>query len=133
MRLRTQLVLTILPFMLVGTVVAAVLVVTGTSGDATRPSAAVSTYPAVTPGVPPEAPGTGAALEPATNARDVSDAQLHQDYNMTQYMSLPNATGPMFTGGAPDPQLEHSTDPAFVRRLEAHQREVDRMLGKYAP
>lgn len=133
MRLRTQFVLSILPFMLAGVVIAAVFAATGTGGDTTRPVGAVSGNPATTPGVPADVPGTVPAAEPSTNASGVSDAQLHQDYNMTQYMSLPNATGLMFTGQAPDPQLQHSSDPAFIRRLEEHQREIDRMLGKYAP
>lgn len=61
------------------------------------------------------------------------DAQLHQDYNMTQYMGNPNADGPMFSGQTTDPQLQHSQNPGFVRELEQHQADMDRMLGKGAP
>lgn len=55
---------------------------------------------------------------------------LQQDSLMTQRMSAPNAAGPMFTGQVQDDQLTHSQDPAFVRELEQHQADVDRMLAR---
>lgn len=49
---------------------------------------------------------------------------------MTQRMSAPNASGPMFTGQIQDAQLVHSQNPAFVRALEEHQADIDRMLAR---
>jgi hypothetical protein len=56
--------------------------------------------------------------------------QLQLDADMTQRMSTPNAAGPMQAGKIRDAQLAHSSDPAFVARLEQHQREIDRMLAR---
>lgn len=39
----------------------------------------------------------------------------------------------MFDGSVIDDQLRRSQDPAYVKSLEAHQREIDRMLGRAAP
>ena len=83
------------------------------------------------------------ATSPASNAPTAnysrssggssSDGQLHQDYNMTQYMGNPNAHGPMFNGQTVDPQLQHSQSPGFARDLEEHQADMDRMLGTRQP
>lgn len=67
----------------------------------------------------------------ATSVRSTySHDLLQQDANMTQQMSTPTADGPMQRGGLRDDQLDHSQDPAFVRALEQHQAEVDRMLAR---
>ncbi|MFP5487039.1 MAG: hypothetical protein ACLGHQ_01865 [Acidimicrobiia bacterium] len=55
---------------------------------------------------------------------------LEQDALMTQRMAAPNAAGPMFTGQVQDDQLVHSQNPGFVRALEEHQANIDRMLAR---
>ena len=60
-------------------------------------------------------------------------AQLQADLQMTQQMSVPGASGPMFSGAVVDDLLRRSQDPAYVAALEAHQREIDRMLGRTTP
>ncbi len=56
-------------------------------------------------------------------------AQLQRDAEMTQTMSAPGAnTGAQKHRG--DDQLRHSSDPAFLRDLEAHQADIDRMLAR---
>lgn len=62
-----------------------------------------------------------------------SDEQLHEDYDMTRQMTDPTTAGPMSDGRQPDPQLEHSEDPAFVDGLEQHDDDMDRMLGEGSP
>src|SRR6266508_2987894 len=42
-------------------------------------------------------------------------------------------TGPMSSGAVVDDQLRRSQDPAYVAALEAHQREIERMLGGGTP
>jgi hypothetical protein len=55
--------------------------------------------------------------------------QLQRDAQMTQNMSAPNAnTDSQYHRS--DEQLSHSSDPAFVRDLEAHQADIDRMLAR---
>lgn len=49
---------------------------------------------------------------------------------MTQRMAAPNAAGPMFTGQVQDDQLTHSRNPGFIRELEEHQADIDRMLAR---
>ena len=84
----------------------------------------------------PDQPNRPVAAVPAPDVpsavanRGPQGDQLHQDYDMTQYMSGPGARGPMFTGQTTDPQLRHSRDPAFVQRLEQHQQDMDRMLAR---
>lgn len=135
MRLRTLFVLSVAPYVFVGAVIAAVLAVTGTGGpDATNPPASVPAGATATTtvgraDVAVTVPTTDRAVRAPTSRED----QLHQDYNMTQYMSGPTASGPMFTGQITDPQLEHSSDPAFVRELEQHQADMDRMLARGTP
>ena len=55
--------------------------------------------------------------------------QLQRDARMTQDMSTPNANtdAPYHRN---DEQLSHSSDEAFVRDLEAHQADLDRMLAR---
>ena len=87
----------------------------------------------------PPPPSLAEAVPPATSTTPgpsgalASDPDLHADSNMTRYMSSPGASGPMFTGQVIDPQFRHSQDPAFVRELERHQQEMDRMLGRGQP
>ncbi len=101
------------------------LVVGGT--DASPSLNAAQPPPAVT-NVNPTDPSSD---EPGANRSIARDT--HSDFNMTQYMSSPGAAGPMFTGATVDPQLRHSQDPAFVRELEEHQQDMDRMLGRGQP
>lgn len=55
--------------------------------------------------------------------------QLQRAAQMTQNMSAPNAnTDAQYHRG--DEQLSRSSDPAFVRDLEAHQADIDRMLAR---
>ncbi len=55
---------------------------------------------------------------------------LQRDAEMTQRMSAPDASGPMFTGQIRDPQLDHSQNPAFIKALEEHQADIDQMLAR---
>lgn len=120
--------------MFVGSVIAAVLAVTGTGdSDATRPAPSVAPAPITTTVGPADLPVTVPTTERVVRTPASSEDQLHQDYNMTQYMSDPNASGPMFTGPMTDPQLQHSSNPAFVRELEQHQADIDRMLARGTP
>lgn len=55
--------------------------------------------------------------------------QLQRDAQMTQNMSTPNAnTDAQIHRG--DAQLTHSSDPAFIDDLEAHQADINRMLAE---
>ena len=55
--------------------------------------------------------------------------QLQRDAQMTQTMSAPGAnTGAQQHRG--DDQLRHSSNPAFLGDLEAHQADIDRMLAR---
>jgi hypothetical protein len=83
--------------------------------------------------------GVGLASEPTENPGTRSSSSggsgyshelLQQDAEMTQRMSTPAADGPMQSGGVRDTQLDHSQDPAFVRALEQHQADIDRMLAR---
>ena len=62
-----------------------------------------------------------------------SHEELQPDANMTQQMSAPNAnTDSQFHTS--DGQLDRSkANPAYVRALEQHQRDADRMLARSAP
>lgn len=58
--------------------------------------------------------------------------ELQLDTNMTQQMSTANAE----TGSQShrrDAQLAQSQDPNYVRALEQHQAEIDRMLARRNP
>jgi hypothetical protein len=86
-------------------------------------------------GAPP-APASPAAVTstPTTGTVASSPADDHdglqRDAEMTQRMSAPNASGPMFTGQIRDPQLDHSQNPAFIKALEEHQADIDQMLAR---
>jgi hypothetical protein len=70
----------------------------------------------------------GAPSQPAYSGSSDHN-QLQRDSQMTQNMSTPNAhTGSQYHRD--DEQLSHSRNPAFVRDLEAHQADIDRMLGR---
>ena len=72
--------------------------------------------------------GTGGQPPPAYVGVYDHD-QLQRDAQMTQNMSSPGAsTEAQYHRG--DEQLRHSSDPAFVRELEAHQADIDRMLAR---
>ena len=72
--------------------------------------------------------GGGAPSRPAYSGTYDHD-QLQRDAQMTQNMSAPNAnTDAQYHRN--DEQLSHSSDPAFVRDLEAHQADIDRMLAR---
>ena len=83
----------------------------------------------VSTGLAAESPATPTRTPaPAVGAAD--HTQLDVDFQMTQRMSTPNASGPMQEGRVTDPQLTHSSAPAFVAQLEQHQRDIDRMLAR---
>lgn len=134
MRLRTLFLISVAPFVFVGAVIVAVLAVAGPdTSDGTRPAATVTGAPSATTTGRDAAPVIAPTSDTPARRAISRDDQLHQDYNMTQYMSGPTASGPMFTGQLTDAQLEHSSDPAFVRELEQHQRDIDRMLARGEP
>lgn len=75
---------------------------------------------------PDNGPGTP---NPPTYSGRYDHDQLQRAAEMTQNMSAPNAnTGAQYHLG--DDQLSHSGDPAFLRDLEAHQAEIDRMRAR---
>ena len=83
----------------------------------------------VSTGLAAESPPTPIrAPAPAVPAAD--HTQLQVDSDMTQRMSTPNASGAMQDGKVTDPQLTHSSNPAFVAQLEQHQQDIDRMLAR---
>lgn len=65
-----------------------------------------------------------------TKSGRYSDDLLQADVWMTEGMSTPNADGPMQGGRVVDEQLVRSQDPRFVRDLEAHRAEIDRMIAR---
>ncbi len=69
---------------------------------------------------------TAAAPAPATT---FSHAQLEADRQMTQEMAVSFDPG-MDALMARDGMLQRSADPAYVRALEEHTRQFDRMLGR---
>lgn len=83
-------------------------------------------------------PATGTASTNVTTAPTAPVASspvnghdnLQRDAEMTQRMSAPGASGPMFSGQIRDPQLDHSQNPAFIKALEDHQADIDRMLAR---
>ena len=75
-------------------------------------------------------PDDGARTPSSTSYRGTSDHdQLQRDSQMTQNMSAPDAnTDAQYHRD--DAQLSHSSNPAFVRDLEAHQADIDQMLAR---
>lgn len=78
-------------------------------------------------------PDTTPAPASSTPGGGYSHELLQRDANMTQRMSSPTANGPMQSGQVRDEQLDHSQNPAFVRALEQHQSDIDRMLARPTP
>jgi len=104
----------------------------GASAPAQEPSAAVSgsSEPGTARPVP-SAPKAATSASSAQRSSSVDDHDtLERDALMTQRMSAPNAAGPMFTGQVQDDQLAHSQNPGFIRALEEHQADIDRMLAR---
>lgn len=77
--------------------------------------------------------GAPAPASPPAVSGTYGHDQLQSDADMTQQMSTPNANGPMQSGQIQEPMLQRSQDPAYVRALEQHQADIDRMLGRGAP
>lgn len=76
-------------------------------------------------GLATEPQGTsGVPSRPAPGA-SYSHEVLQQDALMTQQMSTPDA--PVHRN---DAQLQRSQDPGYVRALEEHQEDIDRMLAQ---
>lgn len=67
-------------------------------------------------------PDTGTRNVPVTG---ISHSQLEADRIMTQRMGI-QAQMPMGSSG----MLLRSSEPAYVRALEQHSAEIDRMLGR---
>ena len=78
-------------------------------------------------------PDTRPAPASSTSGGGYSHELLQRDAEMTQRMSSPTADGPMQRGQMRDEQLDHSQDPGFVRALEQHQADIDRMLARPTP
>lgn len=75
--------------------------------------------------------GTGTPSPPSYSGT-YEHPQLQRDVQVTQNMSTPNAnTDSQFHRN--DEQLSSSSDPAFVRDLEAHQADINRMLARPVP
>jgi hypothetical protein len=75
---------------------------------------------------------TRGADEPAPTWRPESvytHEVLQIDAAMTEQMSIPNAATERANHRA-DPQLSRSSDPNYVRALEQHQADIDRMLAR---
>ena len=89
--------------------------------------AAVTTTPTTETSSPHLTP---AATTPVASSPADDHDNLQRDAEMTQRMSAPNASGPMFTGQIRDPQLDHSRNPAFIKALEEHQADIDQMLAR---
>ena len=108
-----------------------IVVMSVTTSDGAPPAspAAVTSTSAPTAEGPP-AGVTSAPTERVASSRVDDHDNLQRDAEMTQRMSAPNASGPMFSGQIRDPQLAHSQNPAFVRALEEHQADIDRMLAR---
>ncbi len=77
---------------------------------------------------PDEASPGAPARTPAASTFDHD--QLQVDANMTQQMSTPSADGPMQRGQIGEDQLDRSWLPGYVRALEQHQADIDRMLAR---
>ncbi len=79
---------------------------------------------------PDDRPTGSTAGSPAVSGYSHED--LQSDANMTQQMSTPNAnTDSQYHGN--DAQLERSQHQGYVRALEQHQADIDRMLARGTP
>ena len=88
---------------------------------------------------PPHVPAraaTEATAQPATPSPSPPSLTstradlLQQDSVMIEQMSTPNASGPMQDGRIQEPMLQRSLDAGYVRALEQHHAELDRMLAR---
>ena len=68
---------------------------------------------------------------PAPDPASVPHDLLQLDANMTQQMSTPNAS--LGQNHLRDEQLRRSQDRNYVRLLESHQADIDRMLARVGP
>ena len=77
----------------------------------------------------PDATTTGRSSGPAAV---YSHDELQRAANMTQQMSTPNANtdSPYHAG---DEQLQRSSSTGYVRAVEQHQADIDRMLARGTP
>lgn len=68
----------------------------------------------------------------SSGAAVYSHNELQRAANMTQQMSTPNANtdSPYHTG---DEQLQRSSNSGYVRAVEQHQADIDRMLARGTP
>ncbi len=75
--------------------------------------------------------GTRSPTSTGATSRVYSDDVLSRANSMTQLMSVPSPiTGHEYHLHANDEQLQLSSDPEFVRELEAYRHQVDRLLGR---
>ena len=65
---------------------------------------------------------------PEPEPASVRQTLLQLDANMTQQMSTPNASAGQ--AHLRDAQLQRSQDQNYVRLLESHQADIDRMLAR---
>lgn len=101
------------------------------STDGAPPVPASPTAVTATPTT--RAPSTDTRLAPTppvVSVRVDAHDTLQRDAEMTQRMSAPTASGPMFNGQIHDLQLDHSQSPAFLKALEQHQADIDQMLAR---
>lgn len=103
--------------------------VSTSDGAPSAPASPVAVTPAPTTGTPSNSV-TSAPIAPVASSPVGDHDGLQRDAEMTQRMSVPNASGPMFTGQIRDPQLDHSQNPAFIKALEEHQADIDQMLAR---
>lgn len=97
----------------------------GSSDDAgPAPASPVAVTVTLTTATPPT------PTPPAASVRADAHDTLQRDAEMTQRMSAPTASGPMLSGQIRDEQLDHSQSPGFVKALEQHQADIDRMLAR---
>lgn len=102
----------------------------GSSDDAgPAPASPVAVTVTLTTLAPPTATQP-TPTPPAASVRADAHDTLQRDAEMTQRMSAPTASGPMFSGQIRDEQLDHSQSPGFVKALEQHQADIDRMLAR---
>lgn len=91
------------------------------SATSTRPSSPHAMEATAGPAVPSETPTVTTSAGPDL---------LAEDAFMTQQMSTPNASGPMQDGRIQEPMLQRSQDAGYVRALEQHHADIDRMLAR---
>ena len=78
----------------------------------------------------PSGPSADTPRPPAPAAVTADHSQLQRDADMTQQMSTPTADGPMQNGLIQEPMRQRAEDPGYVRALEQHQADIDRMLAR---